>query len=188
MLDSAPSHAQETLVKQLIAFLLLGTATLMAQKPEFLQGLGQGYDGEWTHVSRQLIALAEAIPAEKYSWRPAPGVRSTGEVFMHIAGTNFYFLSRMGHKVPADFESVDVEKVATQKTKVIDWLQRSLDAVRDAHATVTAAELKKTEKFLGHDATYEGFYLRMLIHANEHMGQLVAYARMNGVVPPWSDK
>jgi uncharacterized damage-inducible protein DinB len=107
---------------------------------------------------------------------------------MHIAETNFYLLSRMGHKLPADFESVDVARVAIEKAKVIDWLKRSQDAVRDAHATVTAAELKKTEKFWGHEATDEGLYLRILVHANEHMGQLVAYARMNGVVPPWSDK
>jgi uncharacterized damage-inducible protein DinB len=176
------------MLKEMIAFLLLSVASVMAQKPEFLEGLGQGYDGEWTHASRQLIALAEAIPTEKYSWRPAAGVRSTGEVLMHIAGTNFYLLSRMGHKLPADFESVDVEKVATDKAKVLDWLKSSLDAVRDAHATVTAADLKKKEKFVGHEATDEGLYLRILVHANEHMGQLVAYARINRIVPPWSDK
>ena len=175
-------------MKGVIAFLLLTAATLVAQKPEFVEGLGQGYNGEWTHVSRQLIALAEAIPAEKYSWRPAPGVRSTGEVFMHIAGTNYFLLNRMGHKPPADFESLDVAKVATDKAKVIEWLKRSLDAVRDAHAAATPAELQKTEKFFDHQTTDEGLYLRLLIHANEHMGQLVAYARMNGVVPPWSDK
>lgn len=175
-------------MKRVIVFLILSAATLMAQTPDYLEGLGQGYDGEWTHASRQLVALAEAIPPQKYSWRPAPGVRSTGEVLMHIAGTNFYFLNRMGHKSPADFESVDVEKVSTDKAKVIDWLKRSLDAVRDAHATVTPAELRKKEKFSGHEATYEGLFLRMLVHADEHMGQLVAYARMNGVVPPWSAK
>jgi uncharacterized damage-inducible protein DinB len=175
-------------VKEIIVFLLLGATTLAAQKPEFVEGLGQGYNGEWTHVSRQLIALAEAIPADKYSWRPAPGVRSTGEVFMHIAGTNYFILNRMGHKPPADFESLDVPTVATNKAKVIEWLKRSLDAVRDAHAAATPADLKKTEKFFDHQATDEGLYLRLLIHANEHMGQLVAYARMNGVVPPWSEK
>jgi len=175
-------------VKGVIALILLSAATLVAQKPEFVEGLGQGYNGEWTHVSRQLIALAEAIPPEKYSWRPAPGVRSTGEVFMHIAGTNFYLLNRMGHKPPAEFQSLNVEKVATDKDKLIEWLKRSLDAVREAHAAATPAELKKTEKFFDHQATDEGLYLRLLIHANEHMGQLVAYARINGVVPPWSEK
>jgi hypothetical protein len=67
---------RENLVKRVIAFLLLSVGMLMAQKPEFLAGLGQGYDGEWTHASRQLVALAEAILPEKFSWRPAPGVRS----------------------------------------------------------------------------------------------------------------
>ncbi len=175
-------------MKGVIALLLLSATTLVAQKPEFIEGLGQGYNGEWTHVSRQLIALAQAIPAEKYSWRPAPGVRSTGEVFMHIAGTNFYLLSLVGHKLPADFESVKGEKVATDKAQVIEWLKRSLDAVREAHAAATPADLKKTEKFFDHEVTEEGIYLRILIHDNEHMGQLIAYARMNGVVPPWSEK
>ena len=92
-------------MKTLLLFLVMSTATLHAQ----YEGLWEGYDGEWSHVSQQLIALAEATPADKFAWRPAPGVRSTSEVYMHI-----------------------------------------------------------------------------VIHANEHMGQLVAYARMTGVVPPWS--
>lgn len=175
-------------MKGVIVVLLLSAATLVAQKPEFVEGLGQGYSGEWTHVSRQLIALAETLPPAKYSWRPAPGVRSTGEVFMHIAATNFFLLNRMGHKPPADFESLNVEKVATDKAQVIEWLKRSMDAVREAHAAATPAELKKPEKFFDHPVTDEDLYLRLLIHANEHMGQLVAYARMNGVVPPWSEK
>ena len=66
-----------------------------APDPNF-EGVWEGYDGEWGHVSRQLLALAQAIPAEKYSWRPAPGVRSVSEVFMHIAIANFYLLSVTG--------------------------------------------------------------------------------------------
>ncbi len=74
--------------RALFAFLLLFSARpLLAQAPP--EGLWQGYDGEWRHVSRQLLALAEAMPEEKFAWRPAPGVRSTSEVFMHIALANF---------------------------------------------------------------------------------------------------
>ena len=73
---------------------VLGALTLQAQKVDPHEGLWQGYDGEWGHVSRQLAALAERIPAEKYAWRPGPGVRSTNEVFMHIAGE---FLSAERH-------------------------------------------------------------------------------------------
>ena len=72
-------------MKKLLLFLLLTSATLHAQN----EGLWEGYDGEWSHVSRELIALAEATPADKFSWRPAPGVRSTSEVYMHIAIANF---------------------------------------------------------------------------------------------------
>ena len=78
--------------------LLLSASAVNAQKmPE---GIWQGYDGEWKHVSQQLIALAEATPEEKFEWRPAPGVRSTSEVYMHTAIANFYLLSVTGPKMP----------------------------------------------------------------------------------------
>jgi uncharacterized damage-inducible protein DinB len=151
-----------------------------------LEGIWQGYDGEWLHVSRQLVALAEAMPAAKFAWRPAPGVRSTSEVFMHIAIANFGLLAGTGPKPPADLKSADMEKTVTQKAEVINWLKRSLDAVKNAHAHVTSADLQRKVKINGRAATVDGMYLRIIVHANEHMGQLVAYARMNGVVPPWS--
>lgn len=173
-------------MKLLLLCLILAVTTMQAQTPDPLEGLWQGYDGEWGHVSRQLVELAEAIPAEKYAWRPGAGVRSTGEVFMHIAQANFYLLSRTGPALPPDFAAAQDPKIANDKAKVIDWLKRSLEAVRQAHASVTAADLQKKVTVMNHSATVDGMYLRILVHANEHMGQLVAYARMNGIVPPWS--
>ena len=173
-------------MKALLLFLTFALTALHAQSPDPLEGVWQGYDGEWLHVSRQLVALAEAIPADKYAWRPGPGVRSTGEVFMHIAEANFYLLSRTGPPLPADFAAAHDEKTATDKTKVIDWLKRSLEAVRRAHASVTPADLPRKVTIGDRSATVDGMYLRILVHANEHMGQLVAYARVNGIVPPWS--
>lgn len=148
-------------------------------------GIWQGYDGEWLHVSKQLVALAEATPADEFSWRPAAGVRSTSEVYMHIALANFYLLSVTGPKMPADITE-DLEKTVTAKADVIGWLKRSLEAVKTAHAGIKPAELARKVKHEGRDATVDGMYLRIIVHANEHMGQLVAYARMNGIVPPWS--
>ena len=168
-------------MKTLLLATLLSTA-LHAQT----EGLWQGYDGEWGHVSRQLIALAEATPAEKFAWRPAPGIRSVSEVYMHIAMANFYLLSVTGPKMPADLKSADLEKTVTAKADVIDWLKRSLDAVKVAHAVVRPDDLQRKVKVNGVDATVDGMYLRIIVHANEHMGQLIAYARMSGVVPPWS--
>ncbi len=175
-------------MRTLLLAVVLGGMALHAQVDP-LEGLWQGYDGEWGHVSRQLVALAEAIPADKYAWRPAPGVRSTSEVLMHIALANFYLLSVTGPKMPAELNSpkaVNMEKTVTNKAEVINWLKRSLEAVKQAHASVTPADLQRKVKIEDRDATVEGMYLRILVHDNEHMGQLVAYARMNGIVPPWS--
>jgi uncharacterized damage-inducible protein DinB len=173
-------------MKTFLLCLVLSAMTLHAQKDPY-EGLWQGYDGEWGHVSTQLVALAEAIPAEKYAWRPAGGVRSTSEVFMHAAMANFYLLSITGPKMPADLNSQDLEKTVTAKADVIAWLKRSLDAVKTAHAGLKPGELARKVKFNGRDATVDGMYLRIIVHANEHMGQLIAYARMNGIVPPWSE-
>jgi uncharacterized damage-inducible protein DinB len=176
-------------MRALLLALVLGGLTLQAQKPALdpLEGLWQGYDGEWLHVSRQLVALAEAIPAEKFAWRPAAGVRSTSEVIMHIAITNFYLLSVTGPKMPPDLKSADQEKTVTAKPEVIDWLKRSLDVVKNARAAVKPTDLQRKVKVSDRDATVDGMYLRIIVHANEHMGQLVAYARVNGIVPPWSE-
>jgi uncharacterized damage-inducible protein DinB len=170
----------------LLLILVCGAAApLFAQKPP--EGIWQGYDGEWKHVSQQLIDLAEATPQEKLSWRPAPGVRSTSEVYMHIAIANFYLLSVTGPKMPENL-TIEMEKSVTNKADVVSWLKRSLDAVKQAHASVTTKDLERKVHIADRDATVDGMYLRIIVHANEHMGQLIAYARMTGIAPPWSKK
>jgi uncharacterized damage-inducible protein DinB len=171
-------------MKSLLVAALLSTA-LQAQQAQYYEGLWQGYDGEWLHVSRQLIALAEATPADKFAWRPALKIRSVSEVYMHIAIANFELLSVTGPKLPADLKD-DVEKSVTAKADVIQWLKRSLDTVNTAHKAVKPADLQRKVKVNGRDATVDGMYLRIIVHANEHMGQLIAYGRMSGVVPPWA--
>jgi uncharacterized damage-inducible protein DinB len=149
------------------------------------EGIWQGYDGEWKHVSQQLIALAEATLEEKFAWRPAPAARSTSEVYMHIVTANFYLLSVTGPKMPADLKE-DAGKSVRSKAEVIQWLKRSLEAVKQAHLAEKPEDLQRKVHIFDRDATVDGMYLRIIVHANEHMGQLVAYARMTGVVPPWS--
>jgi uncharacterized damage-inducible protein DinB len=163
--------------------LLLIARRSFAQDP--LDGVWQGYDGEWRHVSRQLIELAEATPPDKFAWRPAPGVRTTSEVYMYIAIANFGLLSVTGPKSPQDLKQ-DGEKTVTSKAEVIGWLKRSLEAVKQAHLAEDPNDLARKVRLHDRDSTVDGMYLRILVHANEHMGQLVAYARMTGVVPPWS--
>jgi hypothetical protein len=114
----------------LCACLVLSATVSLGQT--YPEGIWQGYDGEWKHVSQQLVALAEATPADKFAWRPAPGVRSTSEVYMHMVMANFYLLSVTGPKMPADLKE-GMDKTVTSKAEVISWLKRSLDAVQQAH-------------------------------------------------------
>jgi len=178
---------KDALSKTAILGLLMVAAVwpLRAQDP--YEGLWQGFDGEWRHVSKQLVELAEATPAEKFAWRPAPGVRSASEVYMHIVTANFYLLRVSGPKVPGDMKE-GIETSVTSKAEVIAWLKRSLEAVKQAHWGVKPEELQRKVRVNGRDSTVDGMYLRIIVHANEHMGQLVAYARMSGVTPPWSQK
>lgn len=161
---------------------LIAAASLFAQAPE----LGQGYLPEFNLAARQTLQLAEAIPADKYSWRPAPGVRTVSEVLMHVAIGNHWLLSRTGVPLPEGERKIvqDTEKKVTAKADVIQWLKESQEAVRVAYAK---ADLKKPVQFFNRDATIEGIYLRILVHNHEHMGQMIAYARSMGVKPPWSE-
>ena len=170
-------------MKLAMAALLLCASGMHAQ--DKYGGLWQGYDGEWRYVSRQLVQLAEAIPAEKYGWRPGPGVRSVSEVIMHIAIVNYGLLANTGVKPPTDLKP-GLETTVTAKPAVIEWLKRSLDAVKTAHLNVKPGDFTRKIKNGDYDSTVDAMYLRIIVHANEHMGQLVAYARMNGIVPPWS--
>lgn len=173
---------KDILVKAIGVMLLLAAPALAQKAPE---GIWQGYDGEWLHVSQQLVALAEATPPEKFAWRPVPGVRSTSEVYMHIVMANFYLLSVTGPKMPADLKE-GMDKTVTAKPEVIAWLKRSQEAVKQAHLAEKPDDLQRKVHIFDRDATVDGMYLRIIVHANEHMGQLVAYARMTGVVPPWA--
>ena len=104
-----------------VMLFLFSACPLFAQTAP--EGIWQGYDGEWRHVSNQLIALAEATPADKFAWRPAPGVRSTSEVYMHIVTANFWLLSVTGPKIPPDLKQ-NAEKTVTSKPEVIAWLKK----------------------------------------------------------------
>ena len=169
--------------------LLLGAYTLHAQSPADTaanEGLWEGYDGEWRYVSRLLVSLAEAVPADKYGWRPEPGVRSVSEVVMHIAQSNYYLLSVTGPKMPPELAGNDVEKKIVSKPEVVAYLRRSLEAVKTARSQLKPADLQHKVKIYDKTVTVDDMYLRIICHDNEHMGQLIAYARTNGIVPPWS--
>jgi len=131
--------------------------------------------------------LAEAIPAEKYSWRPAPDVRSFAEVFLHVAAANYNLYKLVGTPPPAGFDVKGFEKSTTDKAKVIATLKDSFAHARKAITTMPDADLDKSMDWFGGKNTERGILLFIVRHAAEHLGQSIAYARFVNVVPPWTE-
>ena len=173
------------LLLALLAFPALAQTT--KEKPAAAPAAG-GYRAEiLRHIDDardKLIALAEATPADKLRWRPNDKVRSTSEVFMHVAGGNYFLPTFWGVK-PPEGVSREMEK-ETDKAKIIDALKKSFEHVHKAIDSVSDADLERTIKLFGQDTTVREGMMVVATHAHEHLGQSIAYARMNGIVPPWS--
>ncbi len=137
-------------------------------------------------VSKKLVDLAEKMPADKYGWRPAPGVRSVSEVFMHVVGANYLLPSFIGAKLPEGFDR-GMETSVTDKAKVVEWLKKSIDNAKTVAAGVSSADLDKNVKAFGREISERRVLMIVQTHMHEHLGQSIAYARMNGVTPPWSE-
>jgi hypothetical protein len=151
--------------------------------PAYAEDMLNEFDG----AAKEILLLAEATPAEKFGWRPAEGVRSVSEVYMHVAGGNYLLVSFLGDKPPMPL-SRDMEKTVTEKAKVVEFLKGSFDHVRKSLKAKSESDLAKPAKFFGRESTARAIYLRLVVHNWEHLGQAVGYARMNGIVPPWSEK
>jgi uncharacterized damage-inducible protein DinB len=152
-----------------------------------------GFRGEFLaqqdSVEKEILGIAEATPADKYSWRPAPGVRSMSEVFIHIVGGNYGLGAFAGIKPPAGWDMsamMAMEKTVTEKAKVIEELKKSFAHLRAGIAPMPDADLDKSVKLFGRDFTVRGVLLIAANHEHEHLGQSIAYARMNGITPPWA--
>src|SRR5260370_23902639 len=137
-------------------------------------------------AQEKLIALAEAMPADKYGWHPGEGVRSVGEVYMHVASANFWLPTFWGAKSPAGVGPRKLEKEGADKAKTVAALKQSFDFVHQAIDALPDSELHKPIKIFGRDAVVAEAMLGIASHGHEHLGQAIAYARMNGALPPCS--
>ncbi|MGH9510155.1 MAG: DinB family protein [Terriglobales bacterium] len=133
---------------------------------------------------KKVVSLAEAVPQEKYTWSPGAGVRSTAEVYLHIALANYRFAKFLGVEPPAGFVMKGFDKSTTDKAKIVEHLKRAFDNLKQAVRAST--DLEKKVKVFGEETTARDAMLRAASHNGEHMGQSIAYARMCGVIPPWS--
>jgi len=168
--------------KGLIAFLLLpGGST--AQSPEAVR---DELLGHFEVSMSKFIALARAMPAETYTWSPGGGVMEVGHVYMHVARYNYLYPSQsMGFGLPAGVELDEMESVR-DRDRVIRALEDSRDWVLESVRAMDAGEVGRQTRLYGRDVENWAVLVQLVSHMNEHLGQSIAYARMNDVVPPWS--
>lgn len=133
------------------------------------------------------IQLAEAIPQDKYTWRPGEGVRSVAEVLLHISAASYNLGSRLGPKPPAGLDLRNFERSTTDKATIIRHVRESFAFFRQAVEAFPASESERMIPWFGPpQVTARHFLYFNADHNGEHLGQLIAYARMNGIRPPWS--
>lgn len=139
-------------------------------------------------TAEKAASLAEAIPAEKYDWRPAEGVRSVKESILHIASANYFFATLLGTAIPEGIDPRNLEKTVDSKEKAISTLKASVAHVQGAITNMKEAAHNEEVDFFGNKMTRRQVVMIVGDHVAEHLGQLIAYARMNGITPPWSAK
>jgi uncharacterized damage-inducible protein DinB len=145
-------------------------------------------------VEQKMLGLAKAIPEEKYAWRPGQGVRSIGEVLLHVVADNYLIPAAIGF--PADPSTgikgddyktaLAFEKRAMNKAATIAELEKSFAHLKKALADTPADRLSKPVSMFGMNLSTQQAWILTTTHVHEHLGQMIAYARSNGVAPPWS--
>jgi uncharacterized damage-inducible protein DinB len=153
--------------------------------PSFRSDFLKGVD----RVEQQLVSLEQAMPQAKFTWRPGKGVRSVAEVYLHVAGGIYFFMGQMGRDIPADVKAVPQDKWESQTTKkdeIKTILSNAFAFLRKSLADTSDADFDKTVKMFNNDWSERLVFMAVQGHCWEHLGQSIAYARTNGVVPPWS--
>ena len=150
-------------------------------KPQALQDLQD--------MHKKMVQLATAIPADKYAWRPEAGTRSVSEVLLHVTAANHNIPSMMASVTPdSAFRADGFETSTTDKAKIIDQLDKSFAYAEAAIQGMNNADFARPEKKLGPEANSGDVIYLLVVHNHEHFGQTIAYARMNGITPPWTEE
>ncbi len=142
---------------------------------------------EVAYYEQRYTQLAEAMPAEKYGWRPSEGVRSVGEVYAHIVAANYGIARALGTALPVGLDFKAIQALSGDKPKLIQALKDSFAHFRGAILALNDAVADKPQKMFNRQTTVRGSFIMITGHFGEHLGQSIAYARMNGVVPPWTE-
>jgi len=137
-------------------------------------------------VQKKFVDLANALPADKLTWRPSADSRSFAEVFLHVAGERYGILHLLGAEPPAGFDGKTFEKSTTDRGRIVAELNQSWEFTQKTINGMSNAEFAKLLPKLGPQANAGDVVYILVADAHEHLGQAVAYARENGVVPPWT--
>ncbi len=144
--------------------------------------------GQFNYSAERVVALAQAMPAATYSWQPSEGAASVVRAYMHIAHYNYMYLEdNLGLPRPAGIEHETWEDGVTDKAQAVELLSASMEYVRQAVKSLSDSALDESTQLYGRDVAKWAVLLQLVAHMNEHLGQEIAYARMNGIVPPWSN-
>jgi uncharacterized damage-inducible protein DinB len=174
----------------LVAVVLLLSVPLAAQTREGVMG---DLIRDVSQVETKVMGLAKAIPASAFDWRPGKGVRSTGEVFIHIAADNYFLPVVMGTPAPAgtgitkEYNTVGAfEKRKMSRDDALAELEKSFAFLKASMTAMPDDKLNEPLEVFGQKNTNRGMWIMTATHLHEHLGQLIAYARSNNVTPPWS--
>jgi uncharacterized damage-inducible protein DinB len=175
----------------LFAFAVSGSATrALAAAPEDKTPPSYDMKGQSLQdlddMHQKFVRLAEAIPADKFTWRPGDGVRSISEAFLHVAAMNFGMPAAIGSTPAPGYNKDGFEKSTTDKAKIIQQLNQSFDYVHNYVDSMTNADFAKPELKFGPQANAGDIIYIIIADDHEHLGQSVVYARVNGIVPPWT--
>ena len=153
--------------------------------PAAIQAVSATLGADYDRVAGRVVQLAEAIPADKYGWRPAEGVRTVSEVVMHVAAANYALAGALGVAPPAGADLENLEKV-TDREQVLSTLKTSIDHAKQALKAAEGTDYNRMVNAFGFEMPAARAVVILDAHSHEHLGQLIAYARSNGVTPPWS--
>jgi uncharacterized damage-inducible protein DinB len=137
-------------------------------------------------IEKKFTDLASAVPAGKLTWRPSPDARSFAEVFLHVAAERYGILGLMGAEAPAGFTSKGFEKSTTDRAQIVAELNKSWEFTKRTIDGMSNADFARLLPKLGPQANAGDVIYILVADAHEHLGQAIAYARENGVVPPWT--
>jgi len=195
-------------VRATLSTVTLLTAVLSAGPADAQEHAGSDHDQMMAHhppvvpdlleavgtVREKLVGLAEAIPEERYGWRPADGTRSVSEALMHVAADNYFLPTGAGIEAPSStgirgesYPSVrGFEGQEVSKAEAIQHLHASFDHLVAAMESARPESMGEELTIFDRELTGQQLWLLATTHLHEHLGQMIVYARANDVVPPWS--